>query len=152
MAATTAVQPQTTWALRTTSSRSLSKVPRIFQGYIRCINDRPERLHFNLARAKIVLPQRFNSVTNVAVVSLSPSTAAPFWVSAPRNLILAPNETGILTCRVNGTPKPLITWLVNGVSLESESNESNDRLSYVYAQIYLTAESTDKHVDSTKFI
>ncbi|KAM6962248.1 neuronal cell adhesion molecule a isoform 3-T3 [Tautogolabrus adspersus] len=45
--------------------------------------------------------------------------AAPFWVSAPRNLILAPNETGILTCRVHGEPKPKITWFVNGVSLEN---------------------------------
>ncbi|XP_065807205.1 neuronal cell adhesion molecule a isoform X4 [Labrus bergylta] len=45
--------------------------------------------------------------------------AAPFWVSAPRNLILAPNETGILTCRVNGEPKPKITWFVNGVSIEN---------------------------------
>ncbi|KAM4712390.1 neuronal cell adhesion molecule a isoform 3-T3 [Anableps anableps] len=40
--------------------------------------------------------------------------AAPFWISAPRNLILAPNETGILTCRVNGNPKPKINWFVNG--------------------------------------
>nr|XP_020470049.1 neuronal cell adhesion molecule-like isoform X14 [Monopterus albus] len=45
--------------------------------------------------------------------------AAPFWVSAPRNLILAPNETGILTCRVNGEPKPKITWFVNGVPIEN---------------------------------
>uniref|UniRef100_A0A3Q3H0L2 Neural cell adhesion molecule L1 n=1 Tax=Kryptolebias marmoratus TaxID=37003 RepID=A0A3Q3H0L2_KRYMA len=45
--------------------------------------------------------------------------AAPFWVSAPRNLILAPNETGILTCRVNGEPKPDIRWFVNGVPLEN---------------------------------
>lgn len=51
------------------------------------------------------------------------STAAPFWVSAPRNLILAPNETGILTCRVNGVPKPKISWFVNGVAIESELNE-----------------------------
>lgn len=49
-----------------------------------------------------------------------PLTAAPFWVSAPRNLILAPNETGILTCRVGGDPKPKITWFINGVSIESE--------------------------------
>uniref|UniRef100_A0AAQ5XVE1 Neuronal cell adhesion molecule a n=1 Tax=Amphiprion ocellaris TaxID=80972 RepID=A0AAQ5XVE1_AMPOC len=42
--------------------------------------------------------------------------AAPFWVSAPRNLILAPNETGILTCRVSGEPKPQISWFVNGFS------------------------------------
>ncbi|XP_041833048.1 neuronal cell adhesion molecule a isoform X2 [Melanotaenia boesemani] len=45
--------------------------------------------------------------------------AAPFWVSAPRNLILAPNETGILTCRVNGEPKPNIHWFVNGVPIEN---------------------------------
>uniref|UniRef100_A0A8C5GQS0 Neural cell adhesion molecule L1 n=1 Tax=Gouania willdenowi TaxID=441366 RepID=A0A8C5GQS0_GOUWI len=45
--------------------------------------------------------------------------AAPFWVSAPRNLILAPNETGILTCRVSGEPKPKIAWFVNGVAIEN---------------------------------
>ncbi|XP_038595043.1 neuronal cell adhesion molecule a isoform X8 [Micropterus salmoides] len=45
--------------------------------------------------------------------------AAPFWVSAPRNLILAPNETGILTCRVSGEPKPKISWFVNGIPLEN---------------------------------
>ncbi|XP_077565479.1 neuronal cell adhesion molecule-like isoform X2 [Stigmatopora nigra] len=45
--------------------------------------------------------------------------AAPFWVSAPRNLILAPNETGILTCRVSGDPKPDISWFVNGVPVEN---------------------------------
>ncbi|XP_030295045.1 neuronal cell adhesion molecule a isoform X9 [Sparus aurata] len=45
--------------------------------------------------------------------------AAPFWVSAPRNLILAPNETGSLTCRVSGEPKPKITWFVNGVLIEN---------------------------------
>lgn len=56
---------------------------------------------------------------NTASLSLFP-LAAPFWVSAPRNLILAPNETGILTCRVNGEPKPDIQWFVNGIPLESE--------------------------------
>ncbi|XP_053717703.1 neuronal cell adhesion molecule a isoform X1 [Synchiropus splendidus] len=43
--------------------------------------------------------------------------AAPFWVSAPRNLILAPNETGILTCRVGGDPKPIIDWFINGIPI-----------------------------------
>uniref|UniRef100_A0A8L0DTP5 Neural cell adhesion molecule L1 n=1 Tax=Oncorhynchus mykiss TaxID=8022 RepID=A0A8L0DTP5_ONCMY len=48
--------------------------------------------------------------------------AAPFWISAPRNLILAPKETGILTCRVSGDPKPQIAWSVNGVPIEGESS------------------------------
>uniref|UniRef100_A0A7N8X8B6 Neural cell adhesion molecule L1 n=1 Tax=Mastacembelus armatus TaxID=205130 RepID=A0A7N8X8B6_9TELE len=52
--------------------------------------------------------------------------AAPFWVSAPRNLILAPNETGILTCRVKGEPKPKITWFVNGVLMESDRKVEDD--------------------------
>uniref|UniRef100_A0A8C7IF20 Neuronal cell adhesion molecule-like n=1 Tax=Oncorhynchus kisutch TaxID=8019 RepID=A0A8C7IF20_ONCKI len=43
-----------------------------------------------------------------------PLQSAPFWISAPRNLILAPEETGILTCRVSGDPKPQIAWSVNG--------------------------------------
>ncbi|CAB1346288.1 unnamed protein product, partial [Coregonus sp. 'balchen'] len=49
--------------------------------------------------------------------------AAPFWISAPRNLILAPMETGILTCRVNGDPKPKITWSVNGVPIENSPKD-----------------------------
>uniref|UniRef100_A0A8C7XWN3 Neural cell adhesion molecule L1 n=1 Tax=Oryzias sinensis TaxID=183150 RepID=A0A8C7XWN3_9TELE len=52
--------------------------------------------------------------------------AAPFWISAPKNLILAPNETGILTCRVNGSPKPKISWFVNGVPIESESRKVDE--------------------------
>ncbi|XP_068572896.1 neuronal cell adhesion molecule a isoform X3 [Cebidichthys violaceus] len=54
--------------------------------------------------------------------------AAPFWVSAPRNLILAPNETGILTCRVNGEPKPKISWFVNGVSLENAPEDHSRKV------------------------
>uniref|UniRef100_A0AAY4EII7 Neuronal cell adhesion molecule a n=1 Tax=Denticeps clupeoides TaxID=299321 RepID=A0AAY4EII7_9TELE len=46
--------------------------------------------------------------------------AAPYWVGAPRNLILAPRESGILTCHVGGNPKPTITWSVNGVPIESD--------------------------------
>ncbi|XP_061570998.1 neuronal cell adhesion molecule a isoform X12 [Cololabis saira] len=54
--------------------------------------------------------------------------AAPFWVSAPRNLILAPNETGILTCRVNGTPKPTIRWFVNGVPIENAPEDHSRKV------------------------
>lgn len=59
---------------------------------------------------------RLGTVHHIIKVTVK---AAPFWVSAPRNLILAPNETGILTCRVGGEPKPMITWFINGVSIEN---------------------------------
>ncbi|XP_055047395.2 neuronal cell adhesion molecule a isoform X14 [Misgurnus anguillicaudatus] len=45
--------------------------------------------------------------------------AAPFWISAPQNLIMAPKETGMLTCRADGNPKPKVTWFVNGVAIEN---------------------------------
>ncbi|KAM7367051.1 hypothetical protein PAMP_014976 [Pampus punctatissimus] len=54
--------------------------------------------------------------------------AAPFWVSAPRNLILAPNETGILTCRVSGEPKPKISWFVNGVPIENAPEDQSRKV------------------------
>nr|XP_033472678.1 neuronal cell adhesion molecule-like [Epinephelus lanceolatus] len=54
--------------------------------------------------------------------------AAPFWVSAPRNLILAPNETGILTCRVSGEPKPKISWFVNGVPIENAPEDHSRKV------------------------
>ncbi|KAJ0057684.1 hypothetical protein NL108_011783, partial [Boleophthalmus pectinirostris] len=54
--------------------------------------------------------------------------AAPYWISAPRNLILAPNETGILTCRVSGDPKPNITWFVNGVPLQNAPDDSSRKI------------------------
>ncbi|XP_062300024.1 neuronal cell adhesion molecule a isoform X3 [Scomber scombrus] len=54
--------------------------------------------------------------------------ASPFWVSAPRNLILAPNETGILTCRVGGEPKPKISWFVNGVSIENAPEDRSRKV------------------------
>ncbi|KAM9496583.1 neuronal cell adhesion molecule-like isoform 3-T5 [Clarias gariepinus] len=44
---------------------------------------------------------------------------APYWISSPRNLILAPNENGALTCRARGEPKPTITWSMNGVPIEN---------------------------------
>ncbi|XP_062849046.1 neuronal cell adhesion molecule-like isoform X1 [Trichomycterus rosablanca] len=45
--------------------------------------------------------------------------AAPYWISAPRNLVLPPQGTGMLTCRARGTPKPTITWFMNGVPIEN---------------------------------
>uniref|UniRef100_A0A8C8VQZ6 Neuronal cell adhesion molecule n=1 Tax=Pelusios castaneus TaxID=367368 RepID=A0A8C8VQZ6_9SAUR len=40
--------------------------------------------------------------------------AAPYWITAPRNLVLSPGEGGTLICRANGNPKPKISWLANG--------------------------------------
>ncbi|CAH2221186.1 neurofascin isoform X15 [Pelobates cultripes] len=40
--------------------------------------------------------------------------AAPYWLDEPKNLILAPGENGRLVCRANGSPKPIIQWLMDG--------------------------------------
>uniref|UniRef100_A0A8C4SP47 Ig-like domain-containing protein n=1 Tax=Erpetoichthys calabaricus TaxID=27687 RepID=A0A8C4SP47_ERPCA len=45
--------------------------------------------------------------------------ASPYWLSEPKNLILAPEEDGNLICRANGLRKPEITWLINGDPIES---------------------------------
>ncbi|KAJ4938682.1 hypothetical protein JOQ06_003291 [Pogonophryne albipinna] len=50
--------------------------------------------------------------------------AAPYWISgAPRNLVLAPGESGVLTCRASGTPKPLVTWAMNGIPIENSPKD-----------------------------
>ncbi|NWU83082.1 NRCAM protein, partial [Onychorhynchus coronatus] len=46
--------------------------------------------------------------------------AAPYWITAPRNLVLSPGEDGTLICRANGNPKPSISWLANGVPIASK--------------------------------
>lgn len=50
------------------------------------------------------------------------STAAPYWLDKPTNVVLAPEENGRLVCRANGNPKPNIQWLVNGMPIDSEWN------------------------------
>ncbi|XP_057179590.1 neuronal cell adhesion molecule a isoform X2 [Triplophysa rosa] len=54
--------------------------------------------------------------------------AAPFWISTPQNLILAPKETGMLTCRADGNPKPKVTWSVNGVPIENSPADHNRKI------------------------
>ncbi|XP_034542290.1 neuronal cell adhesion molecule-like isoform X2 [Notolabrus celidotus] len=50
--------------------------------------------------------------------------AAPYWISgAPRNLVLAPGENGVLTCRASGTPKPFISWAMNGIPIENSPKD-----------------------------
>ncbi|XP_072340461.1 neuronal cell adhesion molecule a isoform X18 [Scyliorhinus torazame] len=55
--------------------------------------------------------------TSTHVISVTVK-AAPYWISEPKNLILAPGEDGTLICRANGNPKPAIQWLVNGFPIE----------------------------------
>uniref|UniRef100_A0A8C5AXL6 Neuronal cell adhesion molecule n=1 Tax=Gadus morhua TaxID=8049 RepID=A0A8C5AXL6_GADMO len=54
--------------------------------------------------------------------------AAPYWISGPpRNLVLAPRETGVLTCRASGTPKPSIAWSMNGIPVENSIDDDPSR-------------------------
>uniref|UniRef100_A0AAQ4PSM5 Neuronal cell adhesion molecule n=1 Tax=Gasterosteus aculeatus aculeatus TaxID=481459 RepID=A0AAQ4PSM5_GASAC len=50
--------------------------------------------------------------------------AAPYWISgAPRNLVLAPGESSVLTCRASGTPKPSVSWAMNGIPIENSPKD-----------------------------
>ncbi|XP_015813232.1 neuronal cell adhesion molecule a isoform X12 [Nothobranchius furzeri] len=68
---------------------------------------------------------KLGSVHHIIKVTVK---AAPFWVSAPRNLILAPNETDSLTCRVDGDPKPNISWFVNGIPIENDPKDHSRKV------------------------
>uniref|UniRef100_A0A7N6B7H5 Neuronal cell adhesion molecule n=1 Tax=Anabas testudineus TaxID=64144 RepID=A0A7N6B7H5_ANATE len=64
---------------------------------------------------------RLGSVHHTIHVSVK---AAPYWLSGPpRNLVLAPGENGVLTCRASGTPKPTITWAMNGIPIENSPKD-----------------------------
>ncbi|XP_049749799.1 neuronal cell adhesion molecule isoform X4 [Elephas maximus indicus] len=54
--------------------------------------------------------------------------AAPYWIMAPRNLVLSPGEDGSLICRPNGNPKPKISWLTNGVPIEIASDDPSRKI------------------------
>ncbi|XP_045552843.1 neuronal cell adhesion molecule isoform X11 [Salmo salar] len=54
--------------------------------------------------------------------------AAPYWISAPRNLVLAPRERGNLICRASGTPKPTITWAMNGIPIENSPKDPSRKV------------------------
>ncbi|XP_003469833.1 neuronal cell adhesion molecule isoform X43 [Cavia porcellus] len=54
--------------------------------------------------------------------------AAPYWIMAPRNLVLSPGEDGTLICRANGNPKPRISWLTNGVPTEIAPDDPSRRI------------------------
>nr|XP_042116604.1 neuronal cell adhesion molecule isoform X39 [Peromyscus maniculatus bairdii] len=54
--------------------------------------------------------------------------AAPYWISAPQNLVLSPGENGTLICRANGNPKPRIGWLTNGVPVEIAPDDPSRKI------------------------
>ncbi|XP_023592806.1 neuronal cell adhesion molecule isoform X2 [Trichechus manatus latirostris] len=54
--------------------------------------------------------------------------AAPYWIMAPRNLVLSPGEDGSLICRPNGNPKPKISWLTNGVPIEIAPDDPSRKI------------------------
>ncbi|XP_006859342.1 PREDICTED: neuronal cell adhesion molecule isoform X4 [Chrysochloris asiatica] len=54
--------------------------------------------------------------------------AAPYWIMAPRNLVLSPGEDGNLICRANGNPKPRISWLTNGVPIEIAPDDPSRKI------------------------
>ncbi|XP_074395968.1 neuronal cell adhesion molecule isoform X14 [Zonotrichia albicollis] len=63
---------------------------------------------------KCIARNALGSVHHVISVTVK---AAPYWITAPRNLVLSPGEDGTLICRANGNPKPSISWLANGVPI-----------------------------------
>ncbi|XP_041252005.1 neuronal cell adhesion molecule isoform X3 [Onychostruthus taczanowskii] len=63
---------------------------------------------------KCIARNTLGSVHHVITVTVK---AAPYWITAPRNLVLSPGEDGTLICRANGNPKPSISWLANGVPI-----------------------------------
>uniref|UniRef100_A0A8C5M7V5 Neuronal cell adhesion molecule n=1 Tax=Leptobrachium leishanense TaxID=445787 RepID=A0A8C5M7V5_9ANUR len=54
--------------------------------------------------------------------------AAPYWITAPRNLVLSPGEDGTLICRASGNPTPSITWQINGVSIDLAPTDPSRRV------------------------
>uniref|UniRef100_A0A671RTF2 Neural cell adhesion molecule L1 n=1 Tax=Sinocyclocheilus anshuiensis TaxID=1608454 RepID=A0A671RTF2_9TELE len=67
---------------------------------------------------RCIANNRHGSVHHTIRVTVN---AAPYWISAPRNLVLAPKEMGIITCQAAGHPKPSIRWLMNGLPIENPS-------------------------------
>ncbi|XP_036375973.1 neuronal cell adhesion molecule-like isoform X17 [Megalops cyprinoides] len=65
------------------------------------------------------------SVHHIVTVTVK---AAPYWISAPRNLILAPKENGVLICRASGNPKPVITWYMNGIPIENAPKDPSRKV------------------------
>uniref|UniRef100_A0A674CNR6 Neuronal cell adhesion molecule n=1 Tax=Salmo trutta TaxID=8032 RepID=A0A674CNR6_SALTR len=71
---------------------------------------------------------RLASVHHTIRVTVKGLSSAPYWISAPRNLVLAPRERGNLICRASGTPKPTITWAMNGIPIENSPKDPSRKV------------------------
>ncbi|XP_076863319.1 neuronal cell adhesion molecule isoform X6 [Brachyhypopomus gauderio] len=68
---------------------------------------------------------RLGSAQHIIHVSVK---AAPYWIRAPQNLVLAPLESGGLTCRAGGNPKPTVAWFINGDPIDNFPEEPSRRV------------------------
>ncbi|CAH2316366.1 neural cell adhesion molecule L1 isoform X1 [Pelobates cultripes] len=52
--------------------------------------------------------------------------SAPYWIKKPESGVYGPGENAVLTCDVDGKPKPVVTWMINGEPLKD--SDLNDNL------------------------
>uniref|UniRef100_A0A8C5QWL9 Neural cell adhesion molecule L1 n=1 Tax=Leptobrachium leishanense TaxID=445787 RepID=A0A8C5QWL9_9ANUR len=51
--------------------------------------------------------------------------SAPFWINKPKNTIYGPGENAVLTCDVDGKPKPIVSWKINGEPIKDSDFSEN---------------------------
>ncbi|KAM8934230.1 neural cell adhesion molecule L1 [Pelodytes ibericus] len=54
--------------------------------------------------------------------------AAPYWIKKPENSIYGPGENAVLHCDIAGTPKPTVTWKINGEPLGESDLSPNQKM------------------------
>ncbi|XP_076158545.1 neuronal cell adhesion molecule-like isoform X6 [Alosa pseudoharengus] len=65
------------------------------------------------------------SIHHVITVTVK---AAPYWIEAPQNLVLAPREKGQLICRASGNPKPSVSWFMDGLPIHNAPEDSRRKV------------------------
>ncbi|XP_062402448.1 neuronal cell adhesion molecule-like [Sardina pilchardus] len=65
------------------------------------------------------------SIHHVITVTVK---AAPYWIEAPQNLVLAPRERGQLICRASGNPKPTVSWFMDGLPIHNAPEDSSRKV------------------------
>ncbi|XP_064785354.1 neuronal cell adhesion molecule-like isoform X11 [Oncorhynchus masou masou] len=92
-----------------------------FQKILRIVNVS----HADAGEYRCTAHNRLASIHHTIRVTVK---AAPYWITTPRNLVLAPKEKGQLICRASGTPKPTINWAMNGIPIENSPEDSNRKV------------------------